>query len=170
VTALLVAGCATTPTTAPVLVKPEARSAALGPRGAINEDVTRANIQQTICVPGWTATVRPSTSFTNGVKAKLLREQGLPQADATKYELDHLIPLALGGHPRKPENLWLQPWDGEWGARVKDRLEVKLKAMVCRGAISLERARRAIAVDWIAAFKSYVGAGDVGVELLESVD
>lgn len=167
----LFAGCATvepTPTTPPV--EPEVRSAVLGPRGAINEDVTQANIQQTICVPGWAATVRPSTSYTNGVKAKLLREQGLPQADAARYELDHLIPLALGGHPRKPENLWLQPWDGEWSARVKDRLEVKLKAMVCRGAMSLERARRAIAVDWIAAFKSYVGAGDVGVELLEPVE
>jgi hypothetical protein len=155
--ALLVAGCATAPpvsTTPPV--ETEARSAALGPSGAINEDVTQANIQQTICVPGWTATVRPSTSYTNGVKAKLLRDQGLPQADAGKYELDHLIPLALGGHPRNPENLWLQPWDGEWGARVEDRLEVKLKAMVCAGKITLDRARRAIATDWIAAFKRYV--------------
>jgi hypothetical protein len=52
---------------------------------------------------------------------KLLRDQGLPAADTTKYELDHFIPLALGGHPRKPENLWLQLWDGQWGARTKDR-------------------------------------------------
>jgi hypothetical protein len=109
--ALLTAGCATAPptTTAPLPVEPDVRSAILGPRGAINEAVTQANIQQTICVPGWTATVRPSPSYTNGLKAKLLREQGLPQADAAKYELDHLIPLALGGHPRKAENLWLQP-------------------------------------------------------------
>jgi hypothetical protein len=103
------------------------------------------------------------------VKAKLLREQGLPQTDAPKYELDHLIPLALGGHPRKPENLWLQPWDGEWGARVKDRLEVKLKTLVCAGKITLERARRAIARDWIAAFSRYVG-GDASVEVLEPVE
>jgi hypothetical protein len=64
------------------------------------------------------------------VKAKLLRDQGLPQADAAKYEIDHWIPLALGGHPRKPENLWFQPWDGEWSSRVTDRLEVTLKGMV----------------------------------------
>jgi hypothetical protein len=80
-----------------------------------------------------------------------------------------LIPLALGGHPRKPENLWLQPWDGEWGARVKDRLEVKLKAMVCRGRLTLETARRAIAVDWIAALGNYVNGG-VSVEVLEPVE
>jgi hypothetical protein len=137
--------------------------------GAINEDVTQANIQQTICVPGWTATVRPSPSYTNVVKAKLLREQRLPQSDAPKYELDHLIPLALGGHPHKPENLWLQPLDGEWGARVKDRLEVKLKMMVCAGKITLERARLAIATDWIAAFKRYVSA-DARVEVLEPAE
>jgi hypothetical protein len=171
VAALLVAGCATTPpqiSTPPV--ESEVRSVFLGPRGTVNGDVTQADIQQTICVPGWTATVRPSTSYTNGVKAKLLRERGLPQSDSAKYELDHVIPLALGGHPRKLENLWLQPWDGEWSARVKDRLEVKLKAMVCNGEITLERARRAIATDWIAAYKNYVNARDASVELLEPVD
>ncbi len=169
--ALFIAGCATAPpplATAPI--EPEVRSAVLGPRGAINEDVTQANIEQTICVPGWTATVRPPTSYTNGVKAELLREQGLPQADTTKYELDHLVPLALGGHPRKLENLWLQPWDGEWSARVKDRLEVKLKALVCKGELTLERARRVIATDWIAAFKTYVNGADASVELLEPVE
>jgi hypothetical protein len=59
--------------------------------------------------------------------------------------------------------------DGEWGARVKDRLEVKLKVMVCAGQMTLERARRAIAVDWIAAFKDYVN-GDVSADVLESVE
>jgi hypothetical protein len=100
---------------------------------------------------------------------KLLREQGLPQSNAPKFELDHLIPLALGGHPRKPENLWLQPWDGEWGARFKDRLEVKRKTMVCAGKFTLERARQAIAMDWIAALNMYV-IGDVSIEVLEPVE
>ena len=73
----------------------------------LNPDVRQANVQETICVSGYTATVRPSTTYTNGVKAKLLRELGLPPADAAKYELDHRIPLALGGHPRNPHNLAL---------------------------------------------------------------
>jgi hypothetical protein len=106
------AGCARAPpsaTTAPLPAEPEVRSAALVPPGAINVDATQASLPQTICVRGWTATVRPSTSYTNAVKSKLLRQQGLPQADSANYELDHLIALALGGHPRKPENLWLQP-------------------------------------------------------------
>jgi len=154
-------GCTTPPpptSTAPV--EPAAEIAGVRanyPPGAINEDITQDNIQQTICVSGWTATVRPSTVYTNGVKKKLLREQGLPVADAARYELDHFIPLSLGGHPRKVENLWLQPWEGRWGAKTKDRLERKLQALVCSGAMMLSQAREAIRTDWISAFKKYVG-------------
>jgi len=39
-------------------------------------------------------------------------------------------------------------WDGEWNARIKDRLERKLQAMVCAGQISLTDARDAIRLDW----------------------
>jgi hypothetical protein len=42
---------------------------------------------------------------------------------AREYELDHLIPLELGGDPLDPQNLWLQPWRGECNAKQKDRLE-----------------------------------------------
>lgn len=155
--AAALAGCASAPTTNPSL---EQALRARTPAGAVNEDVTQANIDRTICMPGWTATVRPSTGYTNGVKAKLLREQGLPASEAARYELDHVIPLALGGHPRKLDNLMLQLWDGAWSARTKDRLEVKLKTLVCRGQLSLERARRAIASDWIAAYKTFVTPAD----------
>lgn len=85
-----------------------------------------------------------------------MRDQGVPQADAAKYELDHFIPLAVGGHPRDIRNLWLQPWEGEWGAKTKDRLEVKMKALVCAGRVSLESAQEAIRVNWKAAYRRYV--------------
>lgn len=49
----------------------------------LNADVTQETIQQTICVPSYTATVRPSTNYTNGVKFKLMREQGVPAAAVT---------------------------------------------------------------------------------------
>jgi len=148
----------------------EARALQGAPPGAVNSDVTQENIKQSICVAGWTATVRPSTSYTNALKAKLLSEHGLPTSDAPKYELDHFIPLALGGHPRSPDNLWLQPWDGQWGARTKDRLEVKLKNLVCKGALSLQLAREAIRRNWIEAFKKYVGLDERGAELAEPID
>ena len=177
--ALLVVGCATAPAPSPVAV-PLSIPSVVGtdhqgqplraPPGAVNPDVTQANIGQTICVSGWTATVRPSTSYTNGLKAKLLRDQGLPASDAARYELDHLIPLALGGHPRKPENLWLQPWDGEWGARVKDRLEERLKTMVCRGELGLQPAQQAIATDWVSAYKKHVNVRGFRIDMSEPID
>jgi hypothetical protein len=117
---------------------------------SINPDVTQDTIGETICVTGYTATVRPSTSYTNGVKLKLLWEAGLDESHISEYELDHIIPLAIGGHPRKLSNLMLQPWDGEQGAHKKDGLERRLQGMVCRGDMSLVNAQRCIAEDWIA--------------------
>lgn len=43
--------------------------AALVP-GAVNPAVTQANIQRTICVPGWTRTVRPPVPYTNALKIR----------------------------------------------------------------------------------------------------
>jgi hypothetical protein len=34
------------------------------PPGVINPNVTQSNIAQTICRPGWTATVRPPEAYT----------------------------------------------------------------------------------------------------------
>ena len=149
--ALLLTSCASvTPPAAPPAVESAAPGLQGTPPGAIDDGVAQANIQQTICVPGWTDTIRPSTSYTNALKAKHQRDQGLPASDATTYELDHFIPLALGGHPRKPENLWLQLWAGERGARTKDRLEVKLKTLVCKGQLSLQQPRDEIRMNWVA--------------------
>lgn len=136
-------------------------SAQRTPLGGLNQDVTQASILRTICVPGWTASVRPSSSYTNAVKLKLLREAGLPAAEAANYELDHLVPLAVGGHPRDPNNLWLQPWNGEWGAKTKDRLERKLQKLVCSGQLLLADAQSAVRTDWIRAYKRYVTKEDL---------
>jgi hypothetical protein len=115
----------------------------------LNPDVRQETINETICQPGYTKSVRPSTTYTNGVKRKLLREQGIDfEAHAGEYELDHIIPLAVGGHPRNIHNLMLQHWDGADGAKVKDKLEVRLQKAVCRGQITLSAAQACIWSDW----------------------
>lgn len=116
----------------PVAAPP--RSPLAEPPGALLADVTQANIRTTICVSGWTATVRPSTSFTQHLKQLMLARAGLNPADSLAYELDHFVPLALGGSPRSEDNLGLQSWVGEWSARIKDRLERKLQVMGLRGS------------------------------------
>lgn len=75
------------------------------------------------------------------------------------------MPLVRGGHPRRIENLWLQPWAGEGSARRMDQLQVCLKSMVCSGALPLAEAQLAIAADWRAAWIRYVGAGPREVDI-----
>ena len=123
-----------------------------GAAPSLNHDVTPQTIASTICVSGYTAMVRPASVYTNGVKLKLLQTAGQDPSSAGEYELDHIVPLALGGHPRALDNLQLQPWPE---ARRKDRLEVKLQCLVCSGQVSLGEAQTAIATDWEAAYHRY---------------
>ena len=111
----------------------------------INPAVTQAAIDQTICVPGWTKTVRPSARYAARIKIKLIRELELPKELLTDFELDHRIPLALGGAPSALTNLELQPWDE---AGEKDAVEACLSRAVCAGKIGLDEARRRIWGDW----------------------
>ncbi|HUG21792.1 hypothetical protein [Piscinibacter sp.] len=140
------------------------------PAGALSEDVTQANIRRTICTPRWTASVRPPASVTDGLKARLVKDRGLRAPDAAKHEIDYLIPLALGGHPRRIENVWLLPRDGEWSARTKDRLEAKLHQLVCSGEIPLQEAQEAIRTDWKLAARYYLSDRELLAPLLDPVD
>jgi hypothetical protein len=123
--------------------------------GAANPAVTQATIRSTICVSGWTATVRPPSSYTTKLKGQQIVAYGYSDRSLADYEEDHLIPLELGGAPSDPRNLWPEPYvvslfDGRpVGARVKDQLENKLKALVCAGSVPLADARREIATDWV---------------------
>ena len=127
--------------------------------GATNPAVTQATIGETICVSGWTATVRPSSSVTTALKIQQLATGYAYNGDtATRdYEEDHLISLELGGAPAAVANLWPEPYNVTEGARVKDRLENTLHALVCAGTISLAVAQSAIATNWWTAYQTYVG-------------
>jgi hypothetical protein len=124
--------------------------------GVTNPEVTQETISQTICVSGWTATVRPPSSYTTKLKTQQIREYRYKEKRLSEYEEDHLISLQLGGHPTDPQNLWPQPYRIKCGARIKDVLETKLKRMVCDGRMTLAAAQKAIATNWIAAYKKYV--------------
>src|SRR5919201_139151 len=110
--------------------------------GVLNRAVTQHTIAETICVRGWTRTVRPPTSYTNRLKLIQMRqyhESGSP----SRYEEDHLIPLELGGHPTSPKNLWPEPRPR---AETVDRIETSLKRQVCRGMLKLAQTRRRISL------------------------
>jgi len=123
--------------------------------GAFNPAVTQATIRQTICVSGWTATIRPPSAYTTALKRRQIVEYGYVQTATALYEEDHLISLELGGAPRDPRNLWPERWtlamaDGtQVGARVKDLLENKLRRAVCAGTMTLAEARREVGIHWV---------------------
>lgn len=121
--------------------------------GSYNPDVTQATIGSTICVSGWTATVRPPTSYTNPLKAQGIIDYGYADTTISDYEEDHLVPLELGGAPRDPANLWPEPHYGTQTSYTKDGIETKLKNAVCAGRITLAAARTAIRTDWTTALQ-----------------
>ena len=121
--------------------------------GALNPNVTQANIQSTICVAGWTDTVRPSSSWIKSLKIAQMATWGIIGSTSTTEE-DHLIPLELGGAPKDSRNLW-----PEIGGipNKKDTLENRLKTSVCNGTLTLAEAQSAIGTDWAEAYVLYVG-------------
>jgi hypothetical protein len=106
--------------------------------GVLNPDVTQATIGSTVCVSGWTRTVRPPVSYTNELKVKQMREYG-ETGPPSAYQEDHLVSLELGGDPTDPRNLWPEPYPR---AADVDRIENELNAEVCSGKLSLEAAQQ----------------------------
>ncbi len=113
--------------------------------GVIDPKVTQYNIWQTICVSGYTKTVRPSVSYANALKIQQIREYGYTDTNLSDYEEDHLIPLELGGSPSDPKNLWPEPGKIP---NPKDKIENSCHDKVCNGQISLAEAQKEIATNW----------------------
>jgi len=125
--------------------------------GAINPQVTQANISSTICAPGYTTSIRPPESITEPEKIASAAAYGY-EGPLHVAEYDHLIPLELGGDPNDPANLWVEPNDRPGATSIynsKDTLEGALNGLVCSGQMTLDAARQAIATDWATAFERY---------------
>jgi hypothetical protein len=120
--------------------------------GSINPAVNISTVRRTICVPGWTRTVRPPASNTNAVKTQAMQAYGEQASARPTTEFDHLVPLELGGSD-DVTNLWPEPTDlpGHGVNNSKDSVERALGKAVCAGKVGLAPARQAIATDWTTA-------------------
>jgi hypothetical protein len=105
--------------------------------GVLNPEVTQATIGRTVCVQGWTRTVRPPTDYTSELKVRQMREYGVG-GSPSDYQEDHLISLELGGHPTDARNLWPEPIER---ALKVDRTENELNRKVCSGELTLTEAQ-----------------------------
>jgi hypothetical protein len=105
---------------------------------------------QDVCVPGYAKKVRAVPAW---LKRQAYPEYGITQYKTGDYEVDHLIPLSLGGsNSIRPQSTKTSPWN----SYVKDALERKLHKLVCSGELDLKTAQREIATNWIEAYQKYV--------------
>jgi hypothetical protein len=89
---------------------------------------------------------------------RIMVEYGLRPGPHPDFEVDHLIPLGIGGSD-DDHNLWPEPrreLEPVWSADRKDELEWKLRELVCAGSLHIRVAQQAIADDWVQAYKTYM--------------
>jgi hypothetical protein len=124
--------------------------------GAVDGAVTASNLGQTLCRKGgYTDSVRPPREVTDVFKTVARQAYSAP-GGSSDYELDHLVPLGLGGSSDS-RNLWPELNAGDpgqfdhsrpSGTNAKDGVESRLHEAVCSGEVGLAAAQEAIAMDW----------------------
>lgn len=88
---------------------------------------------------------------------RILAEYGLPPGPHPQYEIDHLIPLCLGGAD-SDRNLWPQPRrsiESVWNAERKDELEARMCSLACAGNLDVAAAQKEISDDWPDAYGQF---------------
>lgn len=122
--------------------------------GALNPAVTQATIYKTICVAGWTDTVRPPESITEQEKAASIAAYG-DTGSIGDYEYDHFVPLELGGASNDSRNLWPEPQESP---NPKDAVENYLNRQVCDHEMTLAHAQAVIAANWVTIYRRLHGS------------
>jgi hypothetical protein len=103
---------------------------------------------QQICTYGYTRSVR---NVPYSEKDQAYAEYGIQYHSPGEFEIDHLVPLELGGS-NDSANLWPEAASPTPGFHQKDQVENYLHDQVCAGAMSLKDAQTQIAANWIAVY------------------
>lgn len=93
-----------------------------------------------ICTPGHASAVRMPLSEWHRVAPQVFSTYGVDFGQHRNYELDHLVPLELGGS-NAPSNLWPEPLAE---AKRKDQIENQLHQRVCAGTLDIHTAQQAM--------------------------
>lgn len=102
--------------------------------GAIRDDIDPQHLERNVCLPGWSATVRPPKAETGRLKTQAMTAYGVPAAARSTTELDHDVPESMGG-ASDVKNLWPERSDlpGQGFRNSKDKVEDDVHAWVCAG-------------------------------------
>ena len=118
------------------------------PGGVASTDATK------VCKRAYVKNLKPVPPT---VVTQVYKEYGIQHPDPSDYEIDQLVSLDLGGS-NDIFNLWPQSTRTKpWNAALKNRLEKRLRQLVCSGKLSLLEAQSALATDWTAAYKRWIG-------------
>jgi|SRR5947207_1330898 len=118
--------------------------------GKVNPDLTK----EVICSPKFRTENYRKVSLQT--KKDVFDEYKVSWKDHDKYEVDHLIPIELGGS-NSIYNLWPEAYDPRPGAHEKDIVENYLHKQVCDGVMPLNQAQDFIAHDWYQIYKEIEG-------------
>ncbi|HZZ21119.1 MAG TPA: hypothetical protein VFE60_00345 [Roseiarcus sp.] len=124
------------------------------PDPTLTPGAVRTTDVREICAHGTKALRHWSRERDDRIKA----EYALPAGGHPDFEIDHLVPLGIGGSDADA-NLWPEPrrWiEPVWNAERKDELEWVLRDLVCSGQLDVVVAQRAIAEDWVSAYRKYL--------------
>lgn len=116
--------------------------AATLPNPLVTPGVVRPLSLQAVCHTQWGKDRR---HVTVAMKRQVAVLYGVKWEDRHLYEFDHLVPRELGGADNVL-NLWPEVWVE---AHRKDRLENRLKRLVCSGQMSLKVAQESIRTNWV---------------------
>ncbi|MBU6414931.1 ComEC/Rec2 family competence protein [Patescibacteria group bacterium] len=141
----------------PFVPEPRTKSGGCVPRNFLSDQactpgaVFQNATADAICFRGYTKTVR---NVPTNLRKKVYGEYGVPYPQPRgAYEVDHLIPLALGGS-NDIANLWTEAAEPVPGFHEKDLVEVYLQEEVCGGRVALPSAQKQIAENWLAIYNN----------------
>jgi hypothetical protein len=107
-----------------------------------------------VCVSGYSSSVR---NVPESLKDQVYASYGIINRSPGQYEVDHLIPLELGGS-NDIKNLFPEAASPKPGFHEKDKVENYLHDQVCDGRIDLQLAQDIIRDDWVKVYNSLSAA------------
>lgn len=144
----------------PVFIHPRTKTTKCKVRGPLPDPACTPGayypgaVTKVICVSGYTSKVRHVTEAT---KRKVYAEYGITSHYSGQYEVDHLIPLELGGS-NSIANLFPESASPTPGFHQKDKLENQAHAHACDTSGTLRHLQRSMATDWTKLYTALNGS------------
>lgn len=118
--------------------------------------ITPGAVRETVAAKICGTRTKAFRHTTEATKRRVYEVYGILTHHQGQYEIDHLIPLELGGKDTIT-NLWPEPANPEPGFHTKDKLENVARRYICSGALSADSAQRWIVHDFPSMYDSLVG-------------